>query len=201
MPGRDESSAPRRRSPRFTAHRPHVALLVETSLASGRDILRGIARYVREHERWALYHEPRSLEETLPSWLRRWQGDGIIVRAQNDRIAQAVQATADRQVAAALRFIREYACQGLTAVDVVAHVPVSRSVLQRRFRKELGRSIQEEIVHTRLKRARQLLAETDLPLIEVAERSGFKHQEYLGALFKAKTGTTPAQYRRETYLT
>jgi len=85
-------------------------------------------------------------------------------------------------------------------LDVVARIPVSRSVLQRRFRKELGRSIQEEIVHTRLKRARQLLAETDLPLIEVAERSGFKHQEYLGAIFKAKTGTTPAQYRREACL-
>ena len=41
----------------------------------------------------------------------------------------------------------------------------------------------------------------DLPLIEVAERSGFKHQEYLGAISKAKTGTTPAQYRREARLT
>jgi len=123
------------------------------------------------------------------------QPQGVVTRKSTD-----VLATADRQVAAALRFIREYACQGLTAVDVVAHVPVSRSVLQRRFRKELGRSIQEEIVHTRLKRARQLLAETDLPLIEVAERTGFKHQEYLGAIFKAKTGTTPAQYRREANL-
>jgi LacI family transcriptional regulator len=96
-----------------------------------------------------------------------------------------------------LKFIQEYACAGLAAADVVARIPVSRSVLQRRFRRELGRSIQEEIIHVRLKRARQLLAETDLPLIEVAERAGFKHQEYLGAIFKARTGQTPAQYRRE----
>jgi len=46
----------------------------------------------------------------------------------------------------------------------------------------------------------QLLAETDLPLIEVAERSGFKYQEYLGATFKAHIGQTPAQYRREASL-
>jgi hypothetical protein len=62
------------------------------------------------------------------------------------------------------------ACHGLKAADVVAQIPVSRSVLQRRFRKELGRSLQEEIIQARMKRARQLLAETDLSLVEVAGR-------------------------------
>ncbi len=386
-----------RHVPGLAAHRPHVALLVETSLAPGRDILRGIARYVREHEPWSLYHEPRSLEEGLPTWLKTWHGDGIIVRVQNHAMARAVEATGipavdvlgvvakarmplvhvddrligamaadhliergfhhfgffgiqaenwsdcrrdcfrdslkasraefsvyevprqamtqtpweeqedalagwlaslpkpvgimvcsdqvgprvleacrragidvpdevavvgvdndetlcevcnpplssvnaghqivgyeaaalldrlmlgrgssecpvrvapqgvvtrkstdvlatnDRQVAIALRLIREHATRGLSAAEVIRQIPVSRSVLQRRFRREIGRSIQEEIIGVRLKRARQLLAETDLPLIDVAERSGFKHQEYLGAVFKAKTGKTPAQYRR-----
>jgi LacI family transcriptional regulator len=376
---------------------PRVALLVETSLASGRDILRGIARYVREHGPWSLYHEAHSLEAGLPRWLAGWDGDGIIVRVQSPRIAAGVEATGipavdvlgvvedaqlplvhvndravaamaaehlrergfrhfayfgicgenwstrrreafsravgaqqgglavcelprrsmessdwerqenaladwvralpkptgimvcsdqvgqhlleacrraavavpddvavvgvdndeplcevchpplssvnaghlavgyeaaalldrmlrggparrapqlvpphgvvtrqstdvlatnDRQVAAALRLIREQACAGLSAADVVAAIPVSRSVLQRRFRKELGRSIQEETINVRVKRARELLAETDLALAEVAERCGFKHQEYLGAVFKARTGHTPAQYRR-----
>ena len=64
--------------------------LIETSLASGRDILRGIARYVREHGPWSIYHEPRSLEESVPRWLRNWDGDGIIARLQNRQIAEAV---------------------------------------------------------------------------------------------------------------
>src|SRR5215469_11080210 len=70
--------------------RPHVALLVETSLASGRDILRGIARYVREQGPWSIYHEPRSLEQSVPRWLKHWAGDGIIARIQNETIAAAV---------------------------------------------------------------------------------------------------------------
>src|SRR5512145_2802401 len=74
------------------ARRPHVALIVETSLASGRDILSGVARYVREHGPWAIYHEPRSLEEMVPRWLKKWQGDGIIARIQNRQIARAVAA-------------------------------------------------------------------------------------------------------------
>jgi hypothetical protein len=67
-----------------------VALLVETSLGSGRDILRGLARGVREFGPWALYHEPRSLEESVPHWLRLWKGDGIIARIQNEAIVEAV---------------------------------------------------------------------------------------------------------------
>ena len=78
---------------------------METSLAPGRDILSGIAQYLREHQPWALYHEPRSLAEGLPSWLRSWKGNGIIVRAQNREIARAVKAT------------------GLPVVDVLGVVP------------------------------------------------------------------------------
>jgi LacI family transcriptional regulator len=70
--------------------RPHVALLIETSLGSGRDILRGVARYVREHEPWSLYHEPHGLEESIPQWIRRWKGDGIIARIQTRGMAKVL---------------------------------------------------------------------------------------------------------------
>ena len=49
----------------------------------------------------------------------------------------------------------------------------------------------------RLRRARDLLAFTRLPLIDVAERSGFNYQEYLSYAFKKHLRTTPARYRAE----
>src|SRR4051812_688442 len=82
--GKPAVAARRRRA---MPERPHVALIVETSLAPGRDILRGIARYVRAHGPWSTFHEPRSLEESVPDWLRAWDGDGIIARVQNRQIA------------------------------------------------------------------------------------------------------------------
>src|SRR5262245_37555971 len=72
--------------------RPRVALIVETSLAPGREILRGVARYVREDALWSLAHEPRALEESVPSWLKRWRGDGIIARVQDRAVARAIAA-------------------------------------------------------------------------------------------------------------
>ena len=378
--------------------RPHVALLIETSLGSGRDILRGVARYVLEHEPWALYHEPHGLEDSVPQWLRRWNGDGIIARIQTRRVAQALAASgipvvdvlgvvpalpfplvhvdnvaiarmaaehllergfrrfgffgiegenwseqryagfcaavaavepqvpiyrlprdakgrrsweraenqvarwitalpkpagilvcsdqrgsqfleacrragvsvpnqlavvsvdndeplcavclpplssiepghmnvgyqaaallndllrgaspprkafalqpletvtrlssdtlsvADPRIRMALQLIRVQAPAGVRVDGIARQVGLSRSVLQRRFRALLHRSIHQEIVNVRIQRARELLTETGISLAAVAARAGFKHQEYLGAVFRARVGKTPAQVRAE----
>ena len=73
-----------------TPGRKKVALIVETSLAPGREILRGIASYLRREGPWSIAHEPRTLEQSVPRWLRRWHGDGIIARVQSQRVAQAI---------------------------------------------------------------------------------------------------------------
>ena len=55
---------------------------------------------------------------------------GITTRQSTD-----VLAIDDPDVAAAVRYIREHACRGAGVEDVLEHVPVSRSILERRFRK------------------------------------------------------------------
>ena len=94
-----------------------------------------------------------------------------------------------------MRFIREYACDGIGIDDIVAHVPLSRSTLQRRFRKVLGRTVHDEILRVRLRRVHELLVDSELPLESVADKAGFAHRQYLGEIFKARTGYTLAQYR------
>jgi LacI family transcriptional regulator len=385
----------------LTPKRPSVALIVETSLAPGREIVRGIARYMHEHGPWAIYHEPHSIEELQDAWLDDWKGDGIIARLKHDRIAREAEkaiergipvvdvlgevsdakvplvhtddaaisrmtadnligkgyrhfgycgmanvqwsdirrdqfrktveaagfdcdcmtvllredpkwsrdvedkqleewikgiktpaglmvcsdqrsqrvleacrrlgiavpeeiavvscnndeplcemcnpplssvwadhsqigyeaaalldrwmagqtppteplmlpprriverrssdslAIEDELVATAARYIREYACDGIGVDEVVAHVPASRSVLQRRYRRVMGRTMHDEIVMARLKRAQQLLADTDQPIALIAQRTGFKHQEYMGTVFRQKLNVTPAKYRKQ----
>jgi LacI family transcriptional regulator len=388
----------RRNLPGKERRRPHVALIIETSLGSGRDILRGVARYVREHEPWALYHEPHGLVDSVPQWLRRWNGDGIIARIQTRRVAQQLAASgipvvdvlgvvpalpfplvhvdniaiarmaaehllergfrrfgffgiegenwseqrytgfcaavagvapqvpiyrlprdakgrrsweraenhiarwiaslpkpagvlicsdqrgsqfleacrragvsvpselavvsvdndeplcevclpplssiepghlnvgyqaaalldamlrgaspprkalqlapletvtrlssdalavSDPRIGMALRLIRDQAATGVRIDGIAREVGLSRSVLQRRFRAILHRSVHQEILNVRIRHARELLATTEISLAAVAERAGFKHQEYLGAVFRARIGKTPAQVRED----
>lgn len=125
-------------------------------------------------EEWALYIPPL----------------GVVTRRSTD-----VLAIEDRQLARAVRFIREHACEGITVEDVLAEVPLSRSVFERRFAKLFGRTPKAEILRARLDRVKQLLAGTDVPLKQIATRAGFTHPEYMNVIFKERTGMTPGQYR------
>ena len=102
----------------------------------------------------------------------------------------------DVAVVEALRFLREHCCERINVDDVVKEVPLSRSVLERRFRKIVGRSINSEIVRLRINKAVELLTETALELKVVAQRAGFGTQSYMNAVFQSKVGKTPGSFRR-----
>jgi LacI family transcriptional regulator len=116
---------------------------------------------------------------------------GISVRQSSD-----VLAINDADVAAALRYIRQHACDGVTVQQVVDHVAVSRSILERRFRKFVGHSPQAVIRQTQLNRVQELLRETDLSLDKISQLAGYKHVEHMCVVFRRELGETPGRFRR-----
>ncbi len=70
-----------------------VALIVDTSLASGRNILRGITRYVHGHGLWNLFHCPEAIDKKVPAWLKDCENGGIIARVDNPTFAEALMET------------------------------------------------------------------------------------------------------------
>jgi LacI family transcriptional regulator len=114
----------------------------------------------------------------------------VVVRASTD-----VFALDDRVVASALRFIREHACDGIAVADVARHVGISRTSLERRMQRRLGRSPLEEINRVRLQRIKQLLTETDYTLPAIADLAGFAYSEYMIAFFRHHTNQTPGHFR------
>src|SRR5262245_606797 len=70
-----------------------VVVLIESSRAYGRGLLRGLARYNREHGPWSLSFQPQGLDDPPPPWLRGWDGDGILARVCDRRTARAVRRT------------------------------------------------------------------------------------------------------------
>jgi LacI family transcriptional regulator len=116
---------------------------------------------------------------------------GVLVRRSTD-----VVTIPDADLAAALRLIRQRACQGIRIEDVVQELQISRSTLKRRFAAFLRRSPQDEIHRVRIERVMQLLSTSKLSLAKIAEQAGFHHVESMCKLFKQKTGVTPGQYRK-----
>jgi LacI family transcriptional regulator len=60
-----------------------------------------------------------------------------------------VVAVPDEDVSAAVRYIRDYACQGIDVGDLVTAVNISRSMLERKFKKFLNCTPHDLIVRTR----------------------------------------------------
>jgi len=56
-----------------------VILLIESSRAYGRNLLRGIIKYSKLKGGWSFYNEPRGQEQSLPRF-SNWEVDGAIVR-------------------------------------------------------------------------------------------------------------------------
>jgi LacI family transcriptional regulator len=106
------------------------------------------------------------------------------------------RATDDEDVIRAVQFIREHACRPINAAEVFEQPSVSRTSLESRFRSVLGETIHQEITKVRISRAKNLLAETDLPIKQIAQKTGFKTVQYLTRAFRRSTGDTPAAFRR-----
>lgn len=115
----------------------------------------------------------------------------VLARASTDTLA-----IPDKEVAAAIRYLRAHACEHLTIKQVATKLGVSRRTLERSFTHHVGHSPAVEITRARLERARELLIATDLPLAAVARRTGFFHAETLHRVFKKHFEATPGEYRR-----
>ena len=115
----------------------------------------------------------------------------VVTRQSTD-----VLAVDDAEVAAALRDIRAHATEGLSVKELLNAIPVNRRTLERRFISVLGHTPLDEIRRVRMERAKVLL-QTDLPIYEIAVRSGFATPEYLATSFLQSTGMTPTTYRRQ----
>ena len=122
-----------------------------------------------------------------PSGARVVEPLGIAIRQSTD-----VTAIDDPEIALAVKLIRENACKGMSVDDLLARVPLSRSILERRLRKHVGLSPMGLIRQTQIKRIRQLLVETELSLEQIGPLAGFRHSEHMCVVFKREVGQTPA---------
>lgn len=116
---------------------------------------------------------------------------GVVRRQSTDLLA-----VDEPEIADAVRFIREHACDPCSVGDVLRHVPVGRRWLERQFMKKLGRNPHDEIMRVRIEAAKRLLLQPGLTLPDIAERCGFAANQNLGRAFKDATGVTPGVYRR-----
>ncbi len=112
-----------------------------------------------------------------------------------ERRSTDVLAIEDRDVVRAIRYLRDHACLGMAVSELSEQVPLSRSMLNRRFLEVLGRSPKEEITRVQMARARELLINTDLSIHAVAKSCGFVDANYFSKRFHDQHRISPRRFR------
>ncbi len=142
----------------------------------------GTARYIDQQ----LYLKPeeRFAEDILVHPLK------IVTRQSSDILVND-----DPYVAKALRYISANLSNKIKVDDIVNEVPVSRRILEERFKKELGTSIYDYIIQMRIDRITELLRE-GLSVSDAAYQMGFSDIKNLSRTFKKFKGISPFEYRK-----
>lgn len=94
------------------------------------------------------------------------------------------------------RFILDNIERRIDLIDLAEVADLSPSYLCRVMKLETGLTPYNFVLRIRVDCARENLASTSLPLVEIALACGFSNQSHFCTAFKKFTGQTPGQYRR-----
>lgn len=117
---------------------------------------------------------------------------GVATRESTD-----VLASRDPVVAQALEFMWRNLARDLGVGDIACEVGVSRRVLERAFRLDLNRGVNQELQRRRIEVGRELLLTTLDPVSDLARALGFNSVNYFVRAFHKAVGVSPARYRQQ----
>ncbi|MFP2931727.1 AraC family transcriptional regulator [Pyxidicoccus sp. 3LG] len=129
--------------------------------------------------------------------------DILLVQALRTHIAakqcreRGLCALADPQMGKALALIHERPAEPWTVESLATAVGLSRSGFAARFSEQVGEPPLEYLSRWRMTKAAQLLRESELPMLAVAEAIGYQSEASFNRAFKRWGGTAPGAYRRE----
>ena len=129
-----------------------------------------------------------------PSYL----GEDIVIRpiAAVSRGSTGIMATTDPVVAEAMRYIYQNRTRKLQVADVIKQVPVSRRLLEQRFKEATGASIYTVISSLRMDYFAQQLVNSSDTVSEIAARMDEPDTKSISRRFQALKGCTPTEYRK-----
>ncbi|MDR1154740.1 MAG: substrate-binding domain-containing protein [Bacteroidales bacterium] len=101
----------------------------------------------------------------------------------------------DKYILQIIEYIKNNYAQPISITGIIRLVPLSRRILEKRFRKEMGTSIYQYLLNYRVEQFSRLLITTDKPLVELAMECGFEDYKNVARIFRKYKRTAPLQYR------
>lgn len=164
---------------------PHVSGFGEDSLKMER-----LFKQVIQHFHYAdpvhmLYAESKLLE--------------LVFRLANQNVTEETRNAYSPIVLQAIEYIDRNYKEDIKLEDISNAVGLTPVYLHKLFFKTTGQTPHKLLLEKRLSMAKELLAGSDMSLVNVAAESGFSSQSYFNAVFKKHCGVTPLTFRQEAF--
>ncbi len=112
--------------------------------------------------------------------------------ASTTRRSNALQAYKLRRVVA---FMRERLAEEFSLTDLAEAAQLSEYHFSRLFKRATGVSPSQYFIRLRMARARELLLDTDLSVIDIGLEVGYSSPSHFSQVFRREVGVTPSAYR------
>lgn len=146
----------------------------------------GLSAYelFQQQEGILLNAQPRNLEQLEASALHM---AGIIYHElhQNNSVIQRVQ-----------YYIKEHLNEPITREQLASYVHLNPAYLSRLFKREVGESITDYILHERMALAKDLIANSSMPISDVAKALGYHNFSHFSKMFRKVHDASPQQFRQ-----
>lgn len=128
-----------------------------------------------------------------------YKGEDIVLKplVVVERLSSSLFATSDKEILAALRFIHANIDAKIQVTDVLKNVPLSRRLLEQRFKKMTGTTIYNYISLRRIERFAQLLISSNDSVSDIAARMDEPDTKSISRRFKEIKGCTPSEFRKQ----
>jgi AraC-like DNA-binding protein len=108
-----------------------------------------------------------------------------------------LRALGDPHIGKALQLVHDRPAEAWTVEGLARAVGLSRSAFAARFTELVGEAPLAYVSRWRMTKAAELLRESNLSMLDVAERAGYRSEAAFNRAFKRHEGTAPARYRRQ----
>lgn len=114
----------------------------------------------------------------------------IITRNSTD-----IYATSDKYISVVLQYIHNNIDKRLTVAAISKLVPLSRRLLENKFKQATGFAVYNYIFNLRISKFAEMLLDSDAPIIEIAMDMGFSDYKNISRQFRKVKGCSPSEYR------
>lgn len=170
-------------APTFRGH----AHLAETDFREAKKVAYSLSRLLHDRDRG---FEARGRE--LFAQLLAHISQGATLTPHNGAVSGRAG------LARAMAFLEDSLAEQVSLQTIADVAGMSKSTVMRTFRKAVGRSPIEHLIHLRMDRARHLLRATGLSITDIAFQVGFRDSNFFSRSFRRFAGVSPSQYRSAT---